>query len=457
MRGVWTLVSSLGFFASTSTALISPIFPDCWGIRQITSPETSIYPTGSLFQKHLKLKSSKLFAEMQIWCDSRFSAIQAVEHLSAVDALLVCSSSASPTPDHDSPKLPKYKVEKTAQNDDHDRLVKDGNLVGIMVNITEEKGQQTALAAVGSVEWILAYAEEGGDARWRMIPAENLIGAATQTGTKIAFAVNRVQDVVGLSQALQVGVDALCISADASKELWDAVAKAKEQRQEQAKFNSNSQISLEKEEDSAMIVPGKCWRMPLSGSSSVVADRVCIDFVRALEPTEGCWIGSSAKVMSLVLSEAAASSFVPSRPFRVNAGPVHSYVCLGDGIRTKYLCELQAGDEVLVYNAATGESRPVAVGRLKIEVRPCVLVGLKEHLSDDIADSESKTKPAEGQIFLQQAETVRLGNKDGDYVRVTDVEIASFDETAKHSTILLRTTSSGTHVGGRYEGKVTEK
>lgn len=33
-----------------------------------------------------------------------------------------------------------------------------------------------------------------------------------------------------------------------------------------------------------------------------------------------------------------------SRPFRINAGPVHSYALLGDG-STKYLSELCAGDQ----------------------------------------------------------------------------------------------------------------
>ena len=58
-----------------------------------------------------------------------------------------------------------------------------------------------------------------------------------------------------------------------------------------------------------------------------------------------------------------------------------------------------------------------------------------------------------GHIFLQQAETVRLGKSDGGAVRVTDLDASE----AKKVPILLRVTSSGTHVGGRYAGKVDEK
>jgi 3-dehydroquinate synthase II len=37
-------------------------------------------------------------------------------------------------------------------------------------------------------------------------------------------------------------------------------------------------------------------------------------------------VGSSAKALCLVHGETLATPFVPARPFRVNAGPVHSYV-----------------------------------------------------------------------------------------------------------------------------------
>ena len=53
----------------------------------------------------------------------------------------------------------------------------------------------------------------------------------------------------------------------------------------------------------------------------------------------GCLLGSSAKLLALVLAETAASGYVPPRPFRVNAGPVHQYVLMADG-STRYLSEV---------------------------------------------------------------------------------------------------------------------
>ena len=147
--------------------------------------------------------------------------------------------------------------------------------------------------------------------------------------------------------------------------------------------------------------------------------------------------------MALVLSEAAASQFVPTRPFRVNAGPVHSYILMADET-TKYLCELDASDQVMVYNSKTGTSRGIAVGRLKQEIRPCVLLELSHGATG-----------LKGQVFLQQAETVRIGQKDAEFIRVTDLEAQAESKNAQPA--LLRVTSSGTHVGKVYTGKVEER
>ena len=62
------------------------------------------------------------------------------------------------------------------------------------------------------------------------------------------------------------------------------------------------------------------------------------------------------------------SEFVPSRPFRVNAGAVHAYCLMADG-STKYLSELTAGDRVAIANPSN-EIRSATIGRLKIERRP---------------------------------------------------------------------------------------
>ena len=63
---------------------------------------------------------------------------------------------------------------------------------------------------------------------------------------------------------------------------------------------------------------------------------------------------------------------MPTRPFRVNAGALHSYV-LGPDNRTNYLSELGSGSTVLAVDAK-GRTRLVTVGRAKIESRPLLTI-----------------------------------------------------------------------------------
>ena len=161
--------------------------------------------------------------------------------------------------------------------------------------------------------------------------------------------------MAGLAKALELGVDALCITTRNGTEdsnLWKTAFQARKERNAEAdELSASSSSGLEKSEQQPEIVVGSCWRRDTKGT--VLADRISIDLVQTLLPEEGCWVSSLAKLMALVLSEAASSQFVPTRSFRVNAGPVHSYILLGDGISTKYLCELQPSDQVMVYITQT--------------------------------------------------------------------------------------------------------
>lgn len=151
-----------------------------------------------------------------------------------------------------------------------------------------------------------------------------------------------------------------------------------------------------------------------------------------------------------MLAETVPSGFVPPRPFRVNAGPVHSYVLMADG-STKYLSEVRAGDEVLAARAGdpSGEGgRSVVVGRCKVEPRPVVRVdfGGRE-------GGEGGANEWSGQIFLQQAETVRLAAVAGPSGEADGLPVTSI---APGDRILARRSTSGTHVGKRISARVTE-
>jgi 3-amino-4-hydroxybenzoic acid synthase len=111
-----------------------------------------------------------------------------------------------------------------------------------------------------------------------------------------------------------------------------------------------------------------------------MGERACVDTCTYLRPDEGILAGSHSKGMILCVSETHPLPYMPTRPFRVNAGALHSYV-LGPDNRTNYLSELHSGSTVLAVNTE-GRTRRVVVGRAKLESRP--LLQITAHSQDGV-------------------------------------------------------------------------
>lgn len=103
-----------------------------------------------------------------------------------------------------------------------------------------------------------------------------------------------------------------------------------------------------------------------------MGNRSCIDLAGLFEPTEGMLIGSTSSGGILCCPEVFFLPYMELRPFRVNAGAVHSYV-YASGNRTNYLTELRAGSPAMIVGL-DGRTREVPVGRIKTEVRPLRLI-----------------------------------------------------------------------------------
>ncbi|WP_246357002.1 3-dehydroquinate synthase II [Pyxidicoccus fallax] len=100
--------------------------------------------------------------------------------------------------------------------------------------------------------------------------------------------------------------------------------------------------------------------------------RSCIDTSTLFSPTEGMLVGSTSQGGILCCPEVFFLPYMELRPFRVNAGAVHSYV-YNFGNRTDYMSELRAGSPVMIVDH-TGATRRASVGRMKTEVRPLRLI-----------------------------------------------------------------------------------
>ncbi len=187
---------------------------------------------------------------------------------------------------------------------------------------------------------------------------------------------------------------------------------------------------LEEEEETLPFVVVKITKiLPLG-----LGDMVCVDTTSLLNRGEGMLVGNSSGGMFLVHAETEENPYVASRPFRVNAGAVHMYIRLPNN-KTKYLCELKAGDEVMVYDYK-GRGRVAYVGRAKVERRPMLLV-------------EGKADNKKISAVLQNAETIRLTRPD-----CTPISVAGLKEGDE---VLGYIESEGRHFGMKVEETIIEK
>lgn len=300
------------------------------------------------------------------------------------------------------------------------KLIKNQNNVGSIVDISNAKGQNFATGLAGLAQWIVLEFDN-----WKMIPIENIIATCDGTGTKVAAKITRSIDVPGAAFALQKGIDAILINPE--QELIDAAKIAKFQRQEQYE-----EYSVDEEYDNQIIMTSSVISSVSSISNSV---RYCIDLTTVLEIGEGVLVGSSANSLALIHGETIRSEFVPTRPFRINAGSPHSYILMKDG-KTKYLSELKSGDEICIVKE-NGKCRTGIIGRLKIEKRPFL----------QICWENKNHKPSN--IYLQQAETVKLVCPNNQTIAVTEIKPGD--------SILTYNNEGKRHIGMKISSDVEER
>ena len=293
----------------------------------------------------------------------------------------------------------------------------DGRQVGRVVDVGNSDGQAKARSMSGSVEWILLELGE-----WKMIPIENIIAACDGVPTKVAARISSPEQVLGAAFALQIGVDAILVSEDILPTALIAKSQRGENTEDVENLVQTGNVSLTEIE----IIEVK---------EGGIGDRVCVDLTSLLEIGEGMLVGSSAASMVMVHGETVESEFVPTRPFRVNAGAAHSYILMADG-STSYLSEVSMGDEVMVVNSEGG-SRAATVGRVKIEKRPFILFRWKDENNNEAG------------ALLQQAETVRLVS--------SSTQLVSITELVKETILLGWTGGVGRHIGTPISAKVTER
>src|SRR2546422_9713580 len=210
---------------------------------------------------------------------------------------------------------------------------------------------------------------------WRIIPLENLIAEAKGRSKILAKTTSFDESRAALS-TLELGADVIALASHDTNEIL-----------------KTRDLILGQSDD----IPLTAARVTIVKPIGTGA-RVCVDTTEILEAGEGLLTGSSSQALFLVEGEVHANPHVNSRPFRVNAGPVSSYILAANG-RTRYLSDLSAGETVLLIDRR-GRTRSVDVARVKIERRPMILV------EASIGNRKLTT-------ILQNAETVWLVTRNG--------------------------------------------
>ncbi|MBI2183577.1 MAG: 3-dehydroquinate synthase [Thaumarchaeota archaeon] len=247
---------------------------------------------------------------------------------------------------------------------------------------------------------------------WKIIPLENMVAELHNHKTKLLATASTTSEIQTLFGVLEIGVDGVILKASSTEEVREGAKVFAAQRRLELVT-----VLVKEIKDLGM------------------GERVCVDTASMLSFGEGLLVGSRSNFMFLIHNESGGSKFTSPRPFRVNAGAVHSYTLLPNG-RTKYLSEVESGDEVLVVSK-DGSTRSSVVGRSKIERRPLRLVKAE-------FDGEF------GGVLLQNAETIALVGKNGQPIPVTELKVG--DEV-----VALVSRVKGRHFGMAVDEYIVEK
>ncbi|CAE7261062.1 aroB' [Symbiodinium microadriaticum] len=327
--------------------------------------------------------------KLEIWLDCRFSGTEGPAPLACDRRLLYSGATAG-----------KRDLVCGAGGRVEDC---DGKEMGVLFIGTGGEVHKHALEIMGNVDWVILQADS-------LVPSDALLAASSRHGTRLAVVLSNEQHLEDFEPALP-RTGALVVSDDTL--LNKAMVK-------RMALNKSESPMLNTVCGGIFLPAAEELKLVTVESVEVVsgeADRVYLDMISMLQFGEGALVGSTAKALCFIHADSGG------RAFRINAGPVHAYVALPDG-RTKYLSDVEAGDQILMVDLGRGgggapASRSVNVGRCQVERRQVARIRL--HFDGE-----------HSQLFLEWIDTVRLHGRH--VARLTDKRLAAlpFAVSASH-------------------------
>jgi Predicted alternative 3-dehydroquinate synthase len=229
--------------------------------------------------------------------------------------------------------------------DDGPTVGPEGVEFGRFVDVFDQASLESACESAKSHRWTVVRFRDP-----TKIPLEILLAAADNADGRTITVVEDLQEAEVVFGVLERGSDGVML---APTSVGDAT------RLRTAADTSSAPLEL-------------CELEVIQTTHVGMGDRACVDTCTHLRQNEGILVGSHSKGLVLACSETHPLPYMPTRPFRVNAGAVHSYTLAMSG-RTNYLSELRSGSKVTAVDV-TGRTRLVTVGRIKIESRPLLSI-----------------------------------------------------------------------------------
>ncbi|MBG1261351.1 3-dehydroquinate synthase II family protein [Nostoc commune] len=281
--------------------------------------------------------------------------------------------------------------------------------IGVFVDVVDDPTLRIACEAATNETWTVIYFKDP-----TKIPLEIVIAAAENANGKIITIAKDIEEAEIILGVLEKGSHGVML---APTNLTDAVQLASICHR-----TKNVKVPLEELQITKITHIG-------------MGERACIDTCSYFEKDEGILIGSFSRGMILVSSETHPLPYMPTRPFRVNAGAIHSYA-VSNVTRTNYLSELNTGHKILAVDCE-GNSREIVIGRMKIEIRPLLSI----------------------EAVSASGETVNLIVQDDWHVRVLgpNGKVLNVTELTPGELVLGHIAPSGRHVGFPVQEHCLEK
>lgn len=238
-----------------------------------------------------------------------------------------------------------------------------------------------------------------------------LLASAQSTRTRVVKELRSGAEASVVAGVLETGPAGVLLSGDDLADLGPVAAALRAGQEERRE-----------------LVPLEVMRAAPAG----MGHRGCVDTASLFGPDEGMLVGSTSAGGVLVCAEVHHLPYMNLRPFRVNAGAVHSYVF--GPTATAYITELRAGERAYAVRA-DGRFREVLVGRLKVELRPLRLI-------------VARHGDVEVNVLLQDDWHVRVMSEDHQPLNLTEVRAGS--------QLLGYVCEPGRHVGIKVTEQISE-